>query len=263
MVDGWLKVALEVAAEAGALIRSHAQQDRTARRKGFRDVVTETDFAAERLIVERLREAFPGHAIISEEAGDDGSDAEVRWLIDPLDGTINFSRQNPNFCTSIAAVHNGMPVVGVIVDPLRDQTFAAKRGGGATLNGEPLHVSGLIDMGDALLAFDTPRDEPARQRMWALVGLLMRYTCTVRASGSAALNMAYIGAGWLDFYLAIHLEPWDHAAAAVIVQEAGGAVATVSGEPWTPWRRDPIMASSPALIDVYRRLVAEQGEKDE
>lgn len=258
--DHWLDVAVTVAERAGALLRTRGGGPRegrphTVHHKGFRDIVTATDTEVEALILDHLRDAFPGHAFTSEEAGADAVQAPVRWLIDPLDGTTNFSRDNPNFSTSLAAVEGGRVVVGVVLDPLREHTFAARRGGGATCNGVPLRTSGVVEMAEAIFAVDTPRSPTRRRQMWWHVDRLLTQARTMRASGSAALDMAYVAAGWLDLYLSVSVHPWDHAAAALLVEEAGGVAGTVSGAPWTPFCRDPVMAASPTLFAGFRALV--------
>lgn len=254
--ERWLAVAQATAQEAGALLRSRWRETHTVQAKGYRNIVTDTDVAAERLIISRLREHFPEHAITSEEAGAEPGSATVRWLIDPLDGTTNFSRNNPNFCVSLAVLERQQPVVGVIHDPLHEHTFAAQRGCGATLNGQPLHVSAATTLKEAICGVDWPRDNAQRQQMIQIAGELLTRGRTLRALGSAALAMAYVAAGWLDLYLALSLSPWDQAAAALMVQEAGGALATVSGAPWTVDAPDPLLAASPALLEAFRALQA-------
>ena len=252
--ETWLDVALQAAEEAGALLRQRWRQTHAVHWKGFRDIVTETDTAVEKIILGRLREAFPDHAVTSEEAGADAESARVRWVVDPLDGTTNFSRNNPNFCTSIAAVDEGQAVVGVILDPLRGHVFAARKGGGATLNGAPIQTSEVTELEGAIFGIDTPREPALRREMWERAGALLTRARTMRALGSAALNMAYVAAGWTDIYMGVHLYPWDHAAAGLIVREAGGCVSTVSGKPWNPFLRDPLMTATPALAEAFRAL---------
>jgi myo-inositol-1(or 4)-monophosphatase len=253
--ERWLEVALQAAEAAGALLRERWRQVHTIRWKGFRDIVTETDTAVEALILARLRGAFPDHAITSEEAGADAEGAGVRWLIDPLDGTTNFARNNPNFGVSIAALEDGVAVVGAVVDPLRGHIFAAHRGGGATLNGAPIHTSGVTDLEAMIFSVDCPRDPARRQEMWRKARILLTYGRTMRALGAAALNMVYVAAGWTDLYVSPDVQPWDHAAAGLIVQEAGGATGALSGAPWTPFCFDPVMASTPALLAAVHALL--------
>ncbi len=256
--ETWLTTALAVAGEAGELLRTYWQGPYAVRWKGYRDLVTEADVAAEQLVLARLRHAFPDHAITSEEAGAEEGDAPVRWLVDPLDGTTNFSRHHPNFCLSIAAVEAGEVVVGVICDPLHGHTFAARQGGGATLNGQPIHSSAVTDPAEALVGVDWPRDDTLRQRMWQLAGVFLRHGRTLRAAGTAALASVYVAAGWLDLYVGLTLKPWDHAAAGLIVREAGGCCATFSGTPWTPWVADPVLGATPALVTAWRALWSQE-----
>lgn len=250
----WLNVALRAAADAAAVLKQQWRQTHTVHMKGFRDIVTETDVVVEKLILERVRAAFPDHAVTSEEAGADVGHATVRWLVDPLDGTTNFSRNNPNFSTSIAAVDGDQVAVGVVLDPLRGHVFAARKGGGATLDGVPIRVSEVTDLSGAIISIDSPREPALRRAMWEHVGQLLPHARTLRALGSAALNMVYIAAGWTDLYMNLHVYPWDHAAAGLIVREAGGYAGTVAGAPWTPFRRDPLIAATPALARAFHAL---------
>ncbi len=253
----WLTVACEAAEAAAALARPRWRERHTVRSKGYRDIVTETDVAMESVIITRLRDAFPQHAITSEEAGTLNTGGGVRWLIDPLDGTTNFSRDNPNYSISIAAVEDGEPVVAVVLAPLTGQHFTAIRGGGAYLNARPIHVSETTRLDEAIFAVDSPREPALRQQMWEHIGVMLQHARTMRALGSAALNIAYVAAGWVDLYFHLSLEPWDQAAAALLVHEAGGARATVSGAPWTLQARDPLMAASAALIAAYHEAMRE------
>mgnify|MGYP006284573355 FL=1 len=254
----WLSVAIRLAHEAGAELRERWATTHTVIAKGYRDIVTEADLAAEAVILRGLRATFPDHAITSEEAGRDAGTRRVRWIIDPLDGTTNFSRNNPNFSVSIAALAEGKPVVGVIYDPLRDHCFAARHGGGAAPTDVPLQTSGRVELAKMIFATDWPREDALRRQHAARVTRLLIAGRTLRCLGSAALNMAYVAAGWFDLYVAPHLGAWDHAAAILLVQEAGGAAETLSGGPWTAESRDPLLAATPALIAQIRALLAEE-----
>ena len=184
----WAEIAQEIAAEAGELLRQRYGTTHTIQQKGFRDIVTDVDLEVEALIVARLRASFPQHAIVTEESeGDAATDqAPVRWLIDPIDGTTNFSRHNPNFCLSIGAVttetgiEDEQPVVGVIMEPLRDYCFVAYRGGGARLNGQSIHTSATTTIDHAVLGSDMPRDPARRAEHLALVTGLLAHARTVR-----------------------------------------------------------------------------------
>jgi myo-inositol-1(or 4)-monophosphatase len=249
-----LAVARSLALEAGALLRDLWRSSHEVYSKGYRNIVTEADFAAETLILGGLRKTYPDHAITSEEAGADVGTQQVRWLVDPLDGTTNFAHHNPNFCVSIAALRGNEPEVGVIYDPLREHLFTAVRGGGATFNDAPLRTSGLKELEDALFAVDWPRTPELREELGELVALALAHTRTQRNLGSAALNMAYVAAGWLDLYFAAQLSAWDQGAAVLMVREAGGGVGTLSGAPWKPGSFDPLLASTPQLFDAFVAL---------
>ena len=261
----WAKVAQEIAAEAGALLRQRYGTTHTIQQKGFRDIVTDVDLEVEALIVARLRAALPQHAIITEEGAGEGESnaAPVRWLIDPIDGTTNFSRHNPNFCLSIGAVADEQPVIGVIVEPLRDYCFAAYRGGGARLNGEPILTSTNTTLDRAVLGSDIPRDPARRAQHLALLNGLLARARTVRVLGSAALGMAYVAAGWFDGYLHRRIHPWDQAAGALLIAEAGGVLSTCSGAPWTVAAPDPLMAATPELLTQLRAAQVEIEEVDD
>ncbi len=256
--ERWLETAVELARVAGAELRSRWAKTHTVKSKGFRDIVTEADLAVESVIIQGLRDAYPEHAITSEEAGPDVSGYQIHWFIDPVDGTTNFSRNNPNFSVSIAALDQGEPVVGVVYDPLRDHCFAARYDGGATLNDAPLHVSGRTEIAEMVFATDWPRNYERRKRHAAQISRVLVEARTLRCLGSAALNMAYVAAGWFDLFVASHLSAWDQAAALLLVREAGGDVQTLSGDAWTPESPDPLVGATPALVDAFRALWNEE-----
>jgi myo-inositol-1(or 4)-monophosphatase len=227
-----LAVALEAAHAAGEELISRLGSERDVERKGFRDVVTDADLAAESALLSVVRRHFPHHTTLSEEAGGRVGDSGYTWVIDPLDGTTNYSYAHPTFSVSIAALWRGEPTVGVVYDPVRGHVFAACRGAGATLNGRPVHVSGRGRLADALVALDWAHaDADRREVLWRLVALAP-HCRTVRSLGSAALALAYVGAGWLDVYFANALRPWDMAAAGLVVTEAGGEMSGLDGKPW-------------------------------
>jgi myo-inositol-1(or 4)-monophosphatase len=213
--------ACAVAHEAGLLMRRH-YRERSAGKvsfKGPQDFLTVVDGAVERLVVERLGRAFPTDRFVGEEGG--GSYGRRTWVIDPIDGTSNFARGIPHFCISIAFVDAGQPTIGVIYDPIADELFAARRGGGATVNGRPMRVSGTRDIRRATIELGWSTRRPAEV-----------YTETVRRilaagggfhrSGSGALGMAYVADGRNDGYFEAHINAWDVLAGLVMVREAGG-----------------------------------------
>ncbi len=236
-----LEAALEAAAAAGDVLRRKFPHAREVKSKGWRDIVTDADFAAQQAIADILVPRFPDFALLSEEGRHDIdlSASAPTWVIDPLDGTTNYARQFPSFGVSIALAQRGEIQVGVIHDPLRRETFYAEKGGGAFVRREngrraprPLRVSALTDFGDALVGVDWARDPALRQRTVEALGRVAAACRTVRAVGSAALGLAYVAAGWLDGYYHLALQPWDVAANALIVTEAGGRLSAPDGNAW-------------------------------
>ncbi len=168
----WLKAVQPLLREAQALLRAEAGGAHAIVLKGFRNPVTETDQRLNALLLDGLRALFPAHGILSEESAPEHVDADVVWCVDPLDGTTNFSRGLPLFGVSIAALKHGVPVVGLVLDALRDEVFAAARGFGATLNGVPLHTSGVTRLEEALVAVEWARDNVLRQQIMELREML-------------------------------------------------------------------------------------------
>lgn len=227
-----LQTAVEAARRAGRVIVERYSVERNVTVKGYRDIVTDADTAAEAVILDVIRVRFPGHAIISEEAGGSGSSSGYTWIVDPLDGTTNYAHHIPVFAVSIGVLEGGEPLVGVIHDPLRDQTFVAERGKGAMLNGEAIHASRLADLRHTLVGLDWGHSDEVREQTLKFLLRVIPRCGTVRALGSAALAQAYVAAGWLDAYFNLALKPWDAAAGALIVAEAGGRCTTLEGKPY-------------------------------
>ncbi|MBC8450130.1 MAG: inositol monophosphatase [Chloroflexi bacterium] len=226
---------MATAQEAGELLCEWLHASLTIQHKGPRDLVTEADLAAQALITERLQASFPGHAIWAEEgdAATVGAGADYTWIVDPLDGTNNYSRRHPTFAVSIALAQGSEVLLGVVYEPLRDFLFYGQRGQGAFVNGRPLQVSPVADWTQALVACDWAREEDIRAGVLHMVNLIAPEVHTFRSLGSAALGFCYVAAGWLDGYFSLHLQPWDVAAGALFVAEAGGAVTMAEGAPWT------------------------------
>lgn len=227
---GELEVAAAAANAAGGILRSNFGGEQKVRFKGEVDLVTEIDEQAERKIGEMLRQAFPAYGMLAEEGGSSPGAGEYRWIVDPLDGTSNYAHGLPIFCVSIALERDGETVLGVVHDPMREETFIAERGGGATLNGRPIRVSGTDELIRALVATGLPYD---RDTMPAALDLFTRFavlTQGLRRLGSAALDVCYVAAGRLDAYYERGVRPWDVAAGALILEEAGGKVTDFRGE---------------------------------
>jgi myo-inositol-1(or 4)-monophosphatase len=247
-----LAMAQTTAVTAGAIIREKLHQPRQISSKGFRDFVTDADFAAQTSITNAIRHRWPDHGFLTEE--EDGAlptTGPIIWVIDPVDGTINFSRTMPLFCVSVAAMQPGsdgdLPDVlaGVIYDPMRDELFSAAKGQGAWVkareDGEkrPLHVSPIHDLSESLLTHDWSHVPAWRQKALAAITHLAPTVYNIRAGGSAALALAWLAAGRAEAYFNFSLKPWDLAAATLLLTEAGGQLTTTRGAPLV-WSTDGV-----------------------
>jgi len=225
------QLAEALARAAGSLQRERYEHVHEVRTKSASiDLVTEVDQACETLILEALRAQCPTDAVLAEEGGgDDRADAAWRWVIDPLDGTMNYAHGYPRFCVSIGVEHDGIATLGVVYDPLLDEMFAATRGEGASLNGRPLRVSNEDTLGRALLATGFAYDvHHSRDDNLDHFARFVKRARGIRRDGSAALDLCYVAAGRFDAYWELKLQPWDAAAGALIVCEAGGRVSDFS-----------------------------------
>ncbi len=226
--------AIDLAREAGALIRDRYHAPHEVDHKGAIDLVTETDHASERLIAEAIRARFPDHQLLAEEGttAADAAASPYRWVVDPLDGTTNFAHRFPHFAVSIGLERENVLIAGAVYDPMRDEMFEAARGRGARLNGTELHVAGRSELITTLLATGFPYDLSAREqsnRLW----LHFNQRCQgVRRAGAAALDIVWVAAGRLDGYWERPVMPWDKTAACLIAMEAGATVTGLTGEPF-------------------------------
>ena len=252
-----LKLAIELARKAGDELRQGFGHVKQIRRKGAVDLVTEYDLRSEHLILEAIRQAFPQDAILSEEAGQ-VSRGDICWMVDPLDGTTNFAHALPMFCVSIACTQGGVPALGVIYDPLREELFQALAGGGASLNGEALRVSETISLTEALLVTGFPYDIRTNpQNNLDHYSRLALLSLGVRRLGSAALDLAYVAAGRFDGYWELRLNPWDWAAGALLVREAGGRVTDFRGSEEVLVGADSLVATNGRVHDELRAALAQ------
>jgi myo-inositol-1(or 4)-monophosphatase len=228
-----LSTAESTAREAGALLREFYHRGVRMEYKGDVDLVTEADRASEALIGARLRSAFPDHGIYGEEGTRQGLDREFRWYVDPLDGTTNFAHGFPVFCVVLGCEHrppglapdeDGEIIAGVIYDPLRDEMFSAERGAGATLNGNPIHVSRTKLLQESLIATGFPSHKRHHSPNAHFYQEFTLRSHGVRRAGSAAIDLAYVACGRLDGYWEFKLNPWDTSAGYLLVEEAGGRI---------------------------------------
>ena len=228
-----LNTAVKAARKAGSIItRASSDIDRlTIRSKRKNDFVSEVDHAAEEAIIAVLREAYPAHGILAEESGSTDLDAEFVWVIDPLDGTTNFLHGFPQYCVSIGLLHKGVPNQGVVFDPNRNELFTASKGVGAYLNDRRIRVSKVDKVEDALMGTGFPFREIGNLDDYLRMLKNMTLNCAgVRRPGAAALDLAWVACGRIDGFWEIGLSPWDMAAGALLVREAGGLIGDLEGE---------------------------------
>ena len=229
-----LNIAVKAARRAGAII-NRAALDRTQleiHSKRANDFVTQVDKSAEAAIIDIIRQAYPDHAILGEESGAlPGKKEEYLWVIDPLDGTTNFIHGFPQYCVSIALQHRGATQHGVIYDPAKNELFTASKGSGAYLDDRRVRVSKCLQLKDALVGTGFPFKEMTRLDLYMKqLRHLMQNSSGVRRAGAAALDLAYVAAGRMDAFWEMGLAPWDMAAGALMIQEAGGLVGDLSGD---------------------------------
>ncbi len=242
-----LALARAAAERAGHFIAERWDQSLHVEYKGEVDLVSEVDRGAEALVAELLTNACPQDGIVGEEGAAADSSSGRSWHIDPLDGTTNFSHGLPHFAVSVALVDEEGPCVGVVYDPIRRWTFHARRGHGAWLDGRRIHVSETTELGRALLASGFPYDRrTANENNVHRVAHLLRQGQGMRRAGAAALDLAFVAAGWLDGYWEDRLSSWDIAAGTLLVKEAGGQVTDFAGAP-TQIREGALVASNSAI----------------
>ena len=255
-----LQLARDLAIQAGAILRDRLHGERQVVLKGAVDLVTDADHASEQLIWEGLRAAFPTHRITGEE-GSVGAEATIAeqpfgWVFDPLDGTTNYAHGLPIFCVSIALERSGEVVLGVVHDPMGEETFVAERGRGAFLNGELIRVSDTHELIRALIATGFPYDRAEMPEALELFGRFAATTQGMRRLGSAALDLCHVASGRIDGYYERGLWPWDLAAGSVILEEAGGKLTNYRGGKLDLGGRE-IVASNGRLHPAITKLMGE------
>ncbi len=230
-----LNTAEEAARTAGAFLDDRWDAERARHTKGERDWVTDDDIEAQALITDFIRARYPDHAFLTEEEDSSLRDeGRICWIVDPIDGTSNYSRYVPLVCISLAAAAGGQLLAAAIYDPVRHEMFSAGAGLGATRDGAPMAVSSLREPHEALIAYDWSHVEPLRSGLLPRLGRIAPHVHTLRAFGTAALAQAWVAAGRLDAYLNASLQPWDVAAGALLVREAGGRFSDWNDTPWDP-----------------------------
>lgn len=252
-----LNVAILAAKDAGEFIEAQSQNlDKiTIEKKGRSDYVSEIDKHAEKIIIDTIRKYYPQHNIIAEESGTQERNSDVEWIIDPLDGTTNFLHGLPHFSVSIAVREKGKLMHGVVFDPMRDELFSASRGAGAKLNNYRIRVSDQKELEDSILATGFPYYQfDYVDAYLETFKSFMLNTAGLRRAGSAALDLAYVACGRVDGYWEMNLKPWDVAAGALIVQEAGGLVTDLRGGD-TFLENGNLVAANPKMLKHMAKVM--------
>jgi myo-inositol-1(or 4)-monophosphatase len=256
MSKAYLEAAIEVAREAGAILREEFDRPAEISYKGDVDIVTQADKRSEKAIVARLTELFPEHSIAAEEGTGHESKSEFRWHVDPLDGTTNFAHGYPCFCVSIALAQRDTLLAAVVFNPFYNELFAAGKGQGATLNGKPIQVSKTASVSTSLLCTGFPVQNRQLSPNLQFYGDFTMRSHGVRRDGSAALDLASVAAGRFEGFWEFGLKPWDTAAGVLLIEEAGGKVSDFAGEPYR--LGGPVILATNGLIHEEMRAAAKE-----
>lgn len=260
-IDDCAELGESVAREAGRILLGRYRTDFTVEHKGTVNLVTEVDLAAEEWIVARIRKAFPSHSILAEEKHSDAPRSDVSWIIDPLDGTTNYAHGYPAFSVSIGLEVDGELEWGAVYDPVRDELYTARNGGGAYCNGLQLRVSGVASLNAGLLATGFPYDirTDSRTNLDNFCAFAVR-TQGLRRSGSAAIDFCNVAAGRLDGFWELKLNPWDCAAGYLMVREAGGRVTNFRGSRGSIYDRE-VVASNGLIHEEMLGVLETTGKR--
>jgi len=245
MKNDFRKTAVEAARISGLFIRNSVGKVHKVSFKGRINIVTDVDRASERMIIKKIRAAFPGHSILSEESRPQERGSTYRWVIDPIDGTTNFAHGFSFFAVSIALEYAGDVILGVVYDPMRDELFVAEKGKGAYLNGRKIRVSRTKALSHSMLATGfTYHVKAARNRNIRNFSKFLVRAQAVRRAGSAALDLCYVACGRFDGFWEMDLKPWDTAAASLIVKEAKGKVTKFDGSRYSHYDKNILASNS-------------------
>ena len=250
----YLETAVEIAREAGALLANYFERRVDFELKGEFDLITEADRRSEKLVVDKLRLYFPTHGIVAEEGGGCEGSSEYRWYVDPLDGTTNFAHSFPMFNVTLGLARGEEVIAGVVYDPVRQEMFTAERGAGAYLNHRRIHVSGTRRLADSLASTGFPSRKRHHNINIHFYYQLAMASHGVRRTGSAALDLAWVASGRLDFFWEFGLKPWDQAAGTLLVTEAGGRTSDMNGQPLRITASDHMLADNGMLHDEVLRM---------
>jgi myo-inositol-1(or 4)-monophosphatase len=251
------ELAISIAKQAGKILRENIGKitaDAVEDKRPF-DYVTEIDKACEQLIINSIKQYFPGHEILAEESGKNQNTNSYRWIIDPLDGTTNFIHGVPHSSISIALQKEDEMILGVIYDPYRDELYYAERGNGAYCNNQRIHVSRQANINNCLIATGFPfKSRHLLDRYWKVLSAIFMEVSGIRRTGSAALDLAYVACGRFDGFWELKLSPWDIAAGAIIIEEAGGKITDFEGKSNHIWTGN-VLASNAIIHDFIMSKV--------
>jgi myo-inositol-1(or 4)-monophosphatase len=260
MTKTFLEAAVEIAREAGKVLREELNRPADIAYKGDFDLVTQADRRSEALIVGSLQKYFPQHSVAAEEGTGKDIGSEYRWHVDPLDGTTNFAHRYPCFCVSMALAHKQELLVGVIYNPVYDELFCAAKGEGATFNGKKMSCSKIDAMRNSLLCTGFPNhDRHSHPNIHYYWDFTLK-SHGVRRDGSAALDLASVALGRFDGFWEFGLKPWDTAAGVIIVEEAGGKITDLEGNPYVLGGKT-ILASNGLIHQEMKQLAAEVAQR--
>ena len=251
MKNQFKKIAVEAALESGIFIKKSVGKVLKVSYKGRDNIVTDVDKKCESIIIKKILSAFPDHSVLSEECGAIKGASPYKWIIDPLDGTTNFAHAFPFFCVSIGLETGGRAILGVVYDPMRAELFFAEEGRGACLNGNRISVSGTKRLSGSFLATGFSYGLRRKDRNIRNFRNFLTRSLAIRRAGSAALDLCYVACGRFDGFWEMDLHPWDSAAGALIVREAGGRVTRFDGSPYSHYNRDVLATNSL----IHRRMI--------
>lgn len=249
-----INTAIEAAQEAGVFLKDNFGKISSIESKGDRNLATNLDKEAEKIIVDKIKKSFPDHGIIAEESGKENTDKDYLWIIDPLDGTHNYIRNINVFGVSIGVIHKDKFIAGVIYMPVDDELYVGEKGNGAYKNGNKISVSKTDDLKECSISFDSSiRYSP--QEMLKCLDTLAKGVFNIRMFGSSARHLSYVADGTLDFSVEFHDRPWDFAGGVCIIEEAGGKLTTLKAEPLT-YKSVGYIASNGIVHERVSEIVA-------
>jgi len=261
-MDDLKSVLLDATKEAGKIIlKNFNGVFKIDHKEGINNLVTEVDKLAETRIIEVIRKAFPAHSIISEEVGELIKPSDYQWIIDPIDGTVNFAHGIPICCVSIGLMYNGQLLMGAVFNPMMDELFVAEKGQGATLNGQPIKVSVKSNFKTAFLVTGFPYNWPdGAEHPIKVFERLVLEGLPVRRLGSAAIDLCWVACGRFDGFWEYNLQPWDVAAGYLIVQEAGGRVTDFSGKEYDVFDKETL-ATNGLIHEDMLGVIKRKGDR--